>query len=53
VAWAEQLRGELIRGAERAGDLDLVHRIRAARDAAWFIANRGRPLAALRERPGM
>jgi hypothetical protein len=33
VAWAEQLRGELIRGAERAGDLDLVHRIRAVRDA--------------------
>ena len=53
VAWAEQLRGELIRGVERAGDLDLVHRVRAVRDATWFIANRHRQLAALRERPGM
>ena len=53
VAWAEQLRGELIHGAERAGDLDLVDRIRAVRDATWFIANKGRPLSALRERLGM
>ena len=52
VAWAEQLRGELIRGVERAGDPDLVHRIRAVRDATWFIANRDYPLAALRERLG-
>ena len=52
VAWAEQLRGELIRGVERAGDLDLVDRIRAVHDATWFIASRDRPLAALRERLG-
>ena len=53
VAWAEQLRGELIHGAERAGDLDLVDRIRAVYAASWFIANRDRPLAALRELSGM
>jgi hypothetical protein len=52
VAWAEQLRGELIRGVERAGDPDLVRRIRAVNDASWFIANKDRPLAALRERLG-
>ena len=53
VAWAARLRGELIGEAERAGDLDLADRIRAVHDATWFIANRGRPLSALRERPGM
>jgi hypothetical protein len=52
VAWAEQLRGELIYGAERAGDLDLVHRIRAVRDATWFIAARDHPLATLRNSLG-
>lgn len=52
VAWAEQLRGELIRGAERAGDLDLVHRIRAVCDATWFIAARDHPLDTLRDSLG-
>ena len=52
VAWAEQLRGELIHEAERAGDLDLVHRIHAVHDATWFIAHRNRSFAALRERLG-
>ena len=52
VAWAEQLRGELIRGVERAGDLDLVHRIRAVRDATWFIAARDHPLDTLRDSLG-
>ena len=52
VAWAEQLRGELIRGAERAGDLDLVHRIRGVSDATWFIAARDHPLDTLRDSLG-
>jgi hypothetical protein len=52
VAWAEQLRGELIHGAERAGDLDLVDRIRAVYAASWFIAARGHPLDTLRDSLG-
>jgi hypothetical protein len=52
VDWAEQLRGELIRGAERAGDLDLVDRILAVSDATWFIAARDHPLATLRDSLG-
>ena len=52
VAWAEQLRGELIRGAERAGDLDLADRIRAVPDAGWFIAARDHPLDTLRDSLG-
>ena len=52
VAWAEQLRGELIHGAERAGDLDLVDRIRAVYAASWFIAARDHPLDTLRDSLG-
>ena len=52
VAWAEQLRGELIHGAERAGDLDLVDRILAVSDATWFIAARDHPLDTLRDSLG-
>ena len=52
VPWAEQLRGELIRAAERAGDLDPVHRIRAVHDATWFIAARDHPLDTLRDSLG-
>jgi hypothetical protein len=52
VAWAEQLRGELIGEAERAGDPDLVDRIRAVRDATWFIAARDHPLETLRDSLG-
>ena len=53
AAWAERLREELIRALEQTGALDLVDRVRAVTAASWFIANRHRPLAALRERPGM
>ena len=53
VAWAERLREELIRALEQTGALDLVDRVRAVSDATWFIANKGRPLSALRERLGM
>jgi hypothetical protein len=52
VAWAEQLRGELIRGAERAGDPALVDRVRVVRDATWFIAARDHPLDTLRDSLG-
>jgi hypothetical protein len=52
VALAEQLRGELIHAAERAGDLDLVDRIRAVRDATWFFAARDHPLDTLRDSLG-
>ena len=52
VAWAEQLRGELLHGAERAGDLDLVDRIRAVYAASWFIAARDHPLDTLRDSLG-
>jgi hypothetical protein len=52
VAWAEQLRGELIHEVERAGDLDLVDRIRAVRSAAWFIAARDHPLETIRDSLG-
>ena len=52
VAWAEQLRGELIRDAERAGDLDLVDRILAVSDATWFFAARRHPLDTLRDSLG-
>ena len=53
AAWAERLREELIRALEQTGALDLVDRVLAVRDATWFIANRDRPLAALRELSGM
>jgi hypothetical protein len=53
AAWAERLREELIRALEQTGALDLVDRVCAVRDATWFIANRDRPLAALRELSGM
>jgi hypothetical protein len=53
VAWAERLRDGLIRGAEQSGDHDLAARVGAVRDASWFIANRDRPLAALREMLGV
>jgi hypothetical protein len=49
VAWAEQLRGELIGEAVRAGDLDLVDRICAVRDATWFFAARNHSLDTLRD----
>ena len=49
VALAEQLRGELIGEAERAGDPDLVDRIRAVRDATWFFAARNHPLDTIRD----
>ena len=52
AAWAERLREELIRALEQTGALDLVDRVRGVRAASWFIANRHRPLAALRERLG-
>ena len=52
VALAEHLRGELIHAAERAGDPNLAHRIRAVRDATWFIAARDHPLATLRDSLG-
>jgi hypothetical protein len=52
VVWAEQMRGELIREAELAGDLDLVHRIRAVPDATWFFAARRHPLDTLRDSLG-
>ena len=52
VARAEQLRGELIREAERAGDLDLVDRILAVSDATWFFAARRHPLDTLRDSLG-
>jgi hypothetical protein len=52
VAWAERLREQLIRALEQSGAVDLVDRVLAVRDATWFIANRDRPLAALRERLG-
>ena len=52
VAWAERVREELIHALEQAGALDLVDRVRGVRDATWFIANKDRSLAALRERLG-
>ena len=52
VARAEQFRGELIGEAERAGDLDLLHRIRAVRSATWFFAARNHPLDTLRDSLG-
>jgi hypothetical protein len=52
VARAEQFRGELIGEAERAGDSDLVDRIRAVRDATWFFAARNHSLDTLRDSLG-
>ena len=52
VALAEQLRGELIGEAERAGDPDLVDRISAVRDATWFFAARNHPLDTIRDSLG-
>ena len=43
----------MIRAAEVEGDPELVHRLRQVRDATWFIANRHRPPAELRERLGI
>ena len=52
VARAGRLRGELIRGAERAGDPELVDRIRVERVATLFFASLDPLLSALRERLG-
>jgi hypothetical protein len=53
VALAEQLRGELIGEAERAGDPYLADLIRAVRDATWFFAARNHPLDTIRDSLGM